>query len=250
VANHKKIVWDSTKVAFFWTTYLNSQKNHGAWMSEGSGDEISKRMTKILPKGFFSSQKTICDWGCGTATFAKVFSSKGHIVFGLDQPEIVSQIETDQANFSPIANSHDIENAQLDLIYALEVIEHIIESDLTETFSEWKRILKEGGYLLLTTPHDEDLESNSIVCPNCETEFHSVQHVRSFTSKSITDLLLSEGFEVENIWLGEFFFSTKRGQVIETIRKTWFIIRRLRENQKTSTKQPHMMVLCKYTKAS
>jgi len=241
----KKIVWNSSNVAFFWSTYLKNPKNHGGWMSEGSGKAIGRRMRKILPNGFLSTPREICDWGCGTGNFAKSFVASGHKVFGLDQKEIVSQISQNMTNFIGVSDSSEIRNGELDLVYALEVIEHIIDSEIQKTFREWRRVLKKDGYLLITTPNDEDLETNSIICPNCETQFHTVQHVRSFSSSSISKLLIENDFIVEKIWLGEFFFATKRGFLFETLRKVWFITRKIQESQNKNLQKPHMMVLCR-----
>jgi SAM-dependent methyltransferase len=241
----KKIVWNAVNVAFFWNSYLGNPRNHGAWMSEGSGEAIIRRMKKILPSKFLSDPKSICDWGCGTGNFAKTFTAKGHAVIGLDQKEVVSQIPRDSDKFIGISDSTVINDEELDLVYALEVIEHIIDSEIQRTFSEWRRILKKSGYLLLTTPNDENLEENSIFCPNCETQFHTVQHVRSLSVSSISKMLEINGFAVEKVWLGEFFFATKRGFIIEMLRKVWFAIRRIREVKNKNLKQPHMMVLCK-----
>jgi 2-polyprenyl-3-methyl-5-hydroxy-6-metoxy-1,4-benzoquinol methylase len=243
MVEQKKIIWNSSNVAYFWTSYLNNSSKHGVWMSEGSGKSIKKRMKKILPKRFLSTPKSICDWGCGTGNFAKSYAAKGHKVFALDQKEIVSQIPQGLNNLIGLSDSTVIHDCSLDLVYALEVIEHIIDSEMKKTFSEWRRILKKDGYLLLTTPNDEDLDSNSIVCPNCETQFHSVQHVRSLSTNSISVLMAENGFVVEKIWLGEFFFATQRGIFIETLRKVWFTTRRVQESQNKNLKQPHMMML-------
>jgi SAM-dependent methyltransferase len=241
----REIVWDASNVAHFWNSYLENPKNNGTWMSEGSGEAITRKMIEILPNKFLSNSKSICDWGCGTGNFAKAFVAKGHRVFGLDQKEIVSQIPANSDAFIGISDSSMIHDEELDLIYALEVIEHIIDSEIQNTFSEWRRILKKSGYLLLSTPNEENLEENSIFCPNCKTHFHSVQHVRSLSRSSISNMLEENGFRVEKVWLGEFFFSTKRGFVIEMLRKVWFAIRKMQESQNTDFKQPHMMVLCK-----
>jgi 2-polyprenyl-3-methyl-5-hydroxy-6-metoxy-1,4-benzoquinol methylase len=243
----KNIVWNASNVAFFWNSYLKNSNNHEGWMSEGSGKAIIGRMKKILPTRFLSAPKVMCDWGCGTGTFAKGFAARGHKVFGLDQKEVVSEITEDADNFISISNSDVIPDGKIDLIYAIEVIEHIIDSEIQKTFSEWRRILNKNGYLLLTTPNDENLEENSIICPNCETHFHSVQHVRSLTTSSISELLEENGFKIEKIWLGEFFFDTNRGFVLETLRKVHFVIRSIREYQDKNLKKPHMMVVCKLT---
>lgn len=241
----KDIVWDSKNVAFFWSTYVNDSKNIGAWMSEGSGRAISSQMKRILPRAFFFTPKVLCDWGCGTGNFAAGLVTSGHKVYGVDQPEVITEIENYPSNFMPLTDSKLIPNQEIDLLYALEVIEHIIESQIPKTFLEWRRILNPGGYLLITTPNSENLESNSIVCPNCETKFHSVQHVRSISPGSITKMLLDYGFQVERIWLGEFFFETKKGAVVEKLRKIWYWIRRIRARKEIKTNSPHMMVLAK-----
>lgn len=241
----REIVWDASKVALFWKFYSENPKNHGAWMSEGSRVAINKKMKEILPNGFLSDPKFICDWGCGTGNFAKAFVAKGHKVFGLDQDVVVSQIPTDSDRFVGISDSSVIKDEELDLIYALEVIEHIIDSEIQKTFGEWRRVLKKNGYLLLTTPNEENLKENSIFCPNCETQFHSVQHVRSLSTASISKMLNENGFKVEKVWLGEFFFATKRGLAIEILRKIRFGARKLKEIKNKDLKQPHMMVLCK-----
>lgn len=214
-------------------------------MSEGSGKDIFRRMQRMLPKRFLSTTKVICDWGCGKGSFAKGLVKKGHTVYGYDQNEVISQISQNLDRFICTSNSKIIRDNEIDFVYSLEVIEHIIESEIQKTFCEWRRILKKNGYLLLTTPNDENLESNSIICPNCETQFHTVQHVRSFTIESISKMLDENGFRVEKVWLGEFFFDTKRGFVIKALRKVRFVIRKSRERRNRNSKQPHMMVLCK-----
>jgi 2-polyprenyl-3-methyl-5-hydroxy-6-metoxy-1,4-benzoquinol methylase len=241
----KKIVWNASNVAFFWNSYSRNPKNSHAWMSEGSGKAIAKEMRNILPRGFLSDQKSICDWGCGTGSFAKALATQGHRVYGFDQVEVVSQISSGAESFIGVSNSNVIKNQELDLVYALEVIEHIIDSEIDKSFAEWRRILKKDGFLLFTTPNEEDLQSNSIICPNCETQFHSVQHVRSLSKLSISEMVGLQGFKVERVWLGEFFFATKRGHIIESLRKVWFIIRKIQARKAGNSKPPHMMVLCK-----
>lgn len=245
MVEQKKIVWSASNVAFFWSSYLKNPNNHGGWMSEGSGKAIIRRMRKILPNGFLSAPKIICDWGCGTGSFAKGLVTKGHTVFGFDQKEVVTQIPQNSDNFIRVFDTNIIDDESLDLVYALEVIEHIIDSEVQKTFTEWKRILKNTGYLLLTTPNEENLESNSIICPNCETQFHAVQHVRAFTKVSIAKMLEKNGFKVEKVWLGEFFFVTKRGFVVNVLRKIWFVFRKIQESRNENFKHPHMMVLCR-----
>ncbi|HEX5707136.1 MAG TPA: methyltransferase domain-containing protein, partial [Pyrinomonadaceae bacterium] len=68
-------------------------------------------------------------------------------------------------------------------------------------------LLKPGGIVMFTTPHAEDLEQSMTYCPFCEAEYHRVQHVRSFTPETMTELLESHGLEVlfcRGVDFGEF----------------------------------------------
>ncbi len=86
--------------------------------------------------------------------------------------------------------------AEFDVITCTETLEHLSDELLPGVVSEMYRLLKPGGLVMFTTPHDEDLELAMAYCPFCEAEFHKVQHLRSFTLESMEQLLRSHGFEV------------------------------------------------------
>lgn len=83
-----------------------------------------------------------------------------------------------------------------DLIYCVEVFEHLVNEWVDPTVAELHRLAKPGGYVLITTPCNEDLERQLTYCPFCTAEFHDVQHVRSVTPEWLRELLSRHGFEV------------------------------------------------------
>ena len=86
------------------------------------------------------------------------------------------------------------EKDYFDLITFIETIEHLKDDMLESTLKEMKRILKPGGKIIITTPFNEKLIDNHVYCPFCDSEFHRMQHMRSFNVKTMEDLLIDKGF--------------------------------------------------------
>ena len=65
---------------------------------------------------------------------------------------------------------------------------------LTNTLSIINRLLKPGGYIVVTTPFNEDLKAHSIYCPFCDAAHHHMQHVQSFTIERLSTILKNHNF--------------------------------------------------------
>lgn len=83
-----------------------------------------------------------------------------------------------------------------DLITCIETLEHVTDDFLRPLLAELHRLVRPGGRILFTTPNNEDLARGQVYCPFCNAEFHGVQHLRSFTEQSLSNLLSENGFEV------------------------------------------------------
>ena len=77
----------------------------------------------------------------------------------------------------------------------IEVVEHLDDATLPAVLAEARRLLRPGGSLLVTTPYREDLAASTIQCPECGAEFHTIQHVRTWTPSSLRSVLRTAGFE-------------------------------------------------------
>ena len=86
-----------------------------------------------------------------------------------------------------------------DTIFALEVLEHLDNETLYLGLQEVYRVLKDGGYFIVTSPFKENLQEGMAMCPKCESWFHKDGHVRSFDENSITTLLQKNRFNVLKI---------------------------------------------------
>jgi len=67
----------------------------------------------------------------------------------------------------------------------VEVMEHLTPDQTVVTYAEISRILRPGGHLIITVPNAEDLEANSVACPECGCVFHRMQHLQRFTAESL-----------------------------------------------------------------
>jgi len=145
-----------------------------------------------------SEDKTILDIGCGKNPISNGLKTKK--TFLLDGVE----------NNSPdiccnVREGIPLENDFVDVIIAGEIIEHII--NVPKFIRECNRILKEGGFLIISTPNICSLKNRIRVLfgklpegcafPSDDESFE--RHIVDFNFKSIKDILSKEGFEIDYI---------------------------------------------------
>jgi 2-polyprenyl-3-methyl-5-hydroxy-6-metoxy-1,4-benzoquinol methylase len=143
------------------------------------------------------------DIGCGSGVTAYHLAGLGLQIDAIDaNPESISFAQKnfkrgnlrfqmsriDQMNFGP---------ASFDLIYCLEVIEHITNPEIDDLLSRVFSLLKINGYFILTTPNYASLwplleffaDLFSRVPP-----MRNEQHVTMFTKKKLLAVLRARGF--------------------------------------------------------
>ena len=86
----------------------------------------------------------------------------------------------------------------LDVVSAFEVIEHLNEEDQRCLLGEIRRVLKPGGFFLLSTP-------NRVASGRRRM---SPDHKRELNRAELEDLLVSRGFEIHEIY-GQGFLGSR-----------------------------------------
>ena len=66
----------------------------------------------------------------------------------------------------------DLPGDSFSLVAATEVIEHLDDTELDSMLGECRRLLAPGGYIVLTTPNEEDYDAAKVCCPECGCVFH------------------------------------------------------------------------------
>jgi SAM-dependent methyltransferase len=193
-----EIQWTEEKSRRLWDYYARTLQP-ADYFSRHSGGHILRavRPWADLRNG------SILDFGCGPGYLLEhlVRRSSGK-VFGLDF-SAGSIARTDgRLNGEPRYGGawftrdlpSPVESSSMDTVISIEVIEHLTDDMLQGMFREIRRILKDDGRLVITTPNEEDLETSKLFCPNCESRYHRWQHIRSWSADSLKALLTDNGF--------------------------------------------------------
>lgn len=137
------------------------------------------------------------DFGCGTGAMTRFFAGHGYRVEGLDiSKSIVDQNRERSPGIAfhlvdPEKRTHLADGA-FDVVFCSEVIEHAY--DVTAMFDEFRRILRPGGLLILTTPYHARVKNVVIALVAFEKHFDPTwQHIRFWTRRSLTAVATKHG---------------------------------------------------------
>lgn len=132
----------------------------------------------------------ILDVGCGAGNMIHHLSRYGH-VRGIEvdpRPVKIAQSRGYEVRQADAANSIPFKDASFDLVTALDVIEHV--EDDAAVLRQARRVLKPGGYLLVTTPAFQWLWSY-----NDELNAHK----RRYTARDLDARLGKAGLRVQRL---------------------------------------------------
>jgi len=194
-----EVEWTSEQVRRFWAYLSGSPQAGRAYFSSHSGEAIIAFAEKYVPL----EGRRVLDYGCGPGFLLERLLQRGIRAEGLEfSPESVDQVRKrcgDHPLFGGITLADQLpsplENQGVDVAFLVEVLEHLPAKALEETLGDIRRILSVGGFLIATTPHNEDLEIVKTICPDCGCIFHPWQHVNSFTPARMTNLLQGHGMQ-------------------------------------------------------
>lgn len=194
----KEIIWNEENISRLWNYYSEGdKKTYFGWHS-------GKSLVRYLRRsGITFDNMKVLDFGCGNGYMYEWIRSmsKNCSYTGADtSPASINYLKE---NFGDAIETVHIENLplpikeeQFDLILATEMVEHVTDDILDMDFSEWTRLLKNGGKLVITTPNNEDMDKSMIYCPNCDCAFHRWQHVRKWTKETLEKCVKSHGLKV------------------------------------------------------
>jgi len=191
--------WDPETIERFWN-YWSEKKNPSRHFFTGTYGTGIVNFAHL--RGILAGR--VLDYGCGPGVLVRKLLRRGSSVQGLEfsraavktlnrtfeaEPRWLGAVAVDSLP-APLADE------SFDLIFCIEVIEHLSDDWLDETLREIHRLLRPGGSVVITTPCAEDLESSFTFCPFCKSEFHHVQHMRSITPEELRGWLSKAGLEV------------------------------------------------------
>ena len=191
--------WSPEAVSRFWDYLARRHDLHTDYFTWQVGAGVAK-FAEVA--GVLSGR--VLDYGCGPGFLIGHLLASGVSVTALD----FSNESVDNANQrfcgqrgwegAIVAKSIPtlLDDDRFDLVFCIETLEHLSHDALLSVVTELHRLLRRGGALIATTPFNENLRRSFVYCPFCSTEFHKVQHQRSFTIESMEVLLAEHGFEI------------------------------------------------------
>ncbi len=140
--------------------------------------------------------KVILDIGCSFGWFCKIaVEAKAKQVFGIEPDGKKIQLAKKTAPSAiikvGIAEKLDFPKNKFDFVTLFDVIEHVPKNTEPKVFAEINRVLKSGGYLLISTPFQNFL--SNIVDP---AWYFGHRH---YSENQLSEMLKKTGFKVKSV---------------------------------------------------
>lgn len=209
--------WTPENVAKFWD--YTSQFPE-LYFTYRCGDVVAKHFRKYLRKS-----SNVLDYGRGTGFLIPRLLEFDVNVVGLDFSD--KSIESVNVRFNGAPHFKGAfqrdelfkKGLQFDVIFLLEVIEHLDDEYLSKTFSDLKYFASKNGVIIITTPNNEKLEDNHIFCPQCEHVYHRWQHVRNWDEQKLRSYVENQGFHVVELYATDFVNRKNKTALIKSFAK-------------------------------
>lgn len=189
--------WTDAHIRAFWANFAANPYHSAQYFSKLVASEL---VALLRLNGCLRGR--ILDYGCGPGYLLEKLVEHPVECWGLDFSE--ESVRACEQRMAARPNWHGataieslpspFPDASFDTVTCIETIEHLPDAHLVSTLRELRRLVAPGGSVVLTTPHAENLEAAMVFCPFCDSEFHRVQHVRSWTIESLRAALYDAGF--------------------------------------------------------
>ncbi len=131
----------------------------------GDKSEIKKRLLAYEPFLQILKQNdekpAAVDLGCGRGEWLEILKQNGFIARGCDvSDEMIKECEKNDLEAKKqeaIEFLSELEDSSLALVSAFQLVEHLEFNELCELIKQARRVLKDGGILILETPNPENL---------------------------------------------------------------------------------------------
>jgi 2-polyprenyl-3-methyl-5-hydroxy-6-metoxy-1,4-benzoquinol methylase len=230
------LVWSDELAARYWRWQSHFPEQYFTW---NFGNRIARNLKPLL-----AGRRSVLDYGCGVGYLVAPLAALGLEVTAADHSEAAVAATNARnagiANFTGASMPQELVDAghRFDAIISIEVIEHLSDLYLREFFATFGKLLAPGGIAIITTPNEEDLHASETYCPCCEHVFHRWQHLRSWSSRSLTEVVEANGLVVARSFVTDFARRPLRDPVGSAKRLVKRLIRR-------PMKDPHLVCIAR-----
>lgn len=183
---------------------MNKEFNSKAYNKKFIITSLDKiRIDKILH--MIGIKKDVLDIGCGDGFMLEKIKKTGNFVSGIELAEN-ALLRARKRGFKVYSldlngNWSNRIKKRFDVVLAGEIIEHIFDTD--KFLQNIRKVLKENGYLVLTTPNIASLGRRIylLLGLNPIIEYTArpsdAGHIRYFTRSTLSNLLKENGYKIE-----------------------------------------------------
>lgn len=169
--------------------------------ARNAGDALIEIIRPHLPAG-----SRLIDFGAGSGELSQKLIEAGFYVAAIEPAS-----ERQQSLLARIgAHEHwlgfldDQPQGSFDAVLLVEVLEHVSADDAPSLLTRAISYLRPGGFLVITTPNNEDIKAAEAYCPDCNQLFHPWQHLQSLTYTSLLELTSLHGIQKTHLSLADF----------------------------------------------
>lgn len=119
-------------------------------------------------QNYIKSNDVVGDFACGSGYGTMMLSEKSAAVVGADlNNDVISFISNRYSKEKKVSflnkNLLDLDYEDyFDVIISFETVEHFAEEDIPKLFNIYNKALKKGGYLIFSTPYNQEKCENAI----------------------------------------------------------------------------------------
>lgn len=173
--------------------------------SEDALFEIPLRKEYVLSR--IGKGKRVLDVGCLGGRISRLIMNQNNEVWGIEVNPVAAAVAEQRGVRVKVADVEDglpFESHYFDVVNAGEILEQLYDTKLF--FEESYRVLREGGFLLFTTPNLNSLENRIRIATGgylsrvgAYPEDHFGEYVRVFNLSKIRELCDQSGFELLDV---------------------------------------------------
>jgi 2-polyprenyl-3-methyl-5-hydroxy-6-metoxy-1,4-benzoquinol methylase len=190
--------WEPEQVKRFWDWWGSNPAMEGRYFSKNNGASIISHVRK-----YTGLRGTVIDLGAGPGFLVDLLLKRGVRTLAFDQSPASIELLKKKYIGNPAfldarvstAASIPATDGEGDTVMFIETVEHLDDTTLDGVLREARRILKRGGRIFVTTPNDENLDYQKLMCPSCGCLFHMFQHMRTWSAATLDAKMAEYGFQ-------------------------------------------------------
>lgn len=181
------------------------KKENGTWIAEG--EESQEHINRYVFASHYVAGKVVLDGACGDGFGSYILAQTAKHVSGIDmESELIARATSVYKKENIDSQIGDVTklpfpDAHFDVAVSLETIEHLDEAEQHAFLSEFRRVVKPGGMIVMSTP-DKTIWRELVL--------HQHDHKRELTHPQFA-ALLTQYFSVPEFFGQHFYNPEKSG---------------------------------------